>query len=905
MSTDPTLLGCFMNVLRKGSWSKMIDQVIHTDSLQMFDQVIVEYVDETWNGGTCYICLGKHGLYFVSKEMQECKKMLSYLDIEKAAVCTKTSRRMLLQLTPDRNSSSEVDEWVEDKLIIRSDFRQQLIDRIAVCWQAEYMYKNFLVKRFPIGKIDDIPLTPVEELHNIDMLKVEPNRGYDPNFSYRGYSFFLREGFTDFTGMKSGSFRHNEGWEVSYGFATNKVIVPPECAVTIHVNDPVALLELEKDSERDDLRTVATIYRLALSEGLDQLYVLANNSYMKRQNRSGDLASWEGWELLIRSRHSCFVCVILRRMFIPPLCDLAQDIAVLIRCPASPNMSFETHEVLLDECRYIADSIAPLSTISSKSQLYTPLMQARLDALQFNEDAYCWLQGYADLEPAHSNLALRFIKSLAAILEDEGQNQDEELLKCPLLRSEEITVSADPFDLTKSLMSDYQDYLGESGTTQAALRRSAWTQRIARYLAYCIDGGTLGDRFTLSNIVSAIGKCSSENDKLLKSIIEYLLDARLHTEQGVGRAMPLMQLLQDPDLFTRCEFNERVMRGLLMDNYIQNEWRKREQGKKSVHYEKLLAALLRNGNIGIGLRTLICRQILELVNVGSKGGNVDKQIEVLVPALCSVMEGKNVNLVSCATAALVNLSCGYMATKTLLMQQGCMKLLIQQLKRKDDDLTLYTLYLLVNMSKTPAHRSVIVANGGVALLVDILSSSYQSSRKKKILTELCSVFGQLCNDASTRSLLTDEYPVTSCLLWLFDSADPNSKLKSKILFALRQLCGQMHRLSGPGRAPGGSLAEEQNKIKVGQHVIYTVLEEFAEAKSQSEEVAMNTVLLLIVLSSVTVNAKEIFKTLDQRLVQNRMMAEGGQLTNNGKFSQELLDKVSDLRDILRSIDYEG
>merc|ERR1719253_571302 len=139
---------------------------------------------------------------------------------------------------------------------------------------------------------------------------------------------------------------------------------------------------------------------------------------------------------------------------------------------------------------------------------------------------------------------------------------------------------------------------------------------------------------------------------------------------------------------------------------------------------------------------------------------VEKQILVLVPALVAVMESTNVNLVSCATAALVNLSCNYMTTKTLLMQQGCMKLMLQSLKRKDDDLTLYTLYLLVNMSKEPQHRAALVSNGGIVLLVDILSSSYQNLRKRKILTELASIFGQLCNDPATRNLLADEeFPV--------------------------------------------------------------------------------------------------------------------------------------------------
>merc|ERR1719440_2491520 len=150
---------------------------------------------------------------------------------------------------------------------------------------------------------------------------------------------------------------------------------------------------------------------------------------------------------MIRSQHHCYVCVILRRMFIPPLCETAQDLAVLIRCPVAAGMAYDTHEVLMDECRYIADSMSPLSNISSKGQLYRSLIQARLDALQFNEDAYIWLKGYASLEPAHSMIALKFIKSLASILDEEGQNQDEDLLKCELLANEEITVLADPMDV--------------------------------------------------------------------------------------------------------------------------------------------------------------------------------------------------------------------------------------------------------------------------------------------------------------------------------------------------------------------------------------------------------------------------------------------------------------------------
>lgn len=867
-------------------------------AIQMFDKVMIVY-----DGGDkqkeCYICIGMHCLFFVSREMSTCSfQPLKYLHIDKAALDEKTNRRMLIQLVPDGDS---VDSAFGEQLIIRSDFRQQLIDRIGVCWQAEYMYRTFTVKKFIVGKTNKIPLSDQEELHNTDDLKVKPPIGYDSNFSYRGYSFFLREGFKDTTGMKGGNYRHDEGWELAYGYASNKVIIPPECGVTIHVNDPISIMELEKDPEMDDLRTVATNYRLALSEGLGQHYVLVNNAYHKRLNRTNDVASWEGWELLIRSETSDFVCVMLRRMFIPPLCDMSQDVSVLIRCPASKGMNYDTHEVLMDECRFIADSIAPLTDIRRSEQLYTGMIQARLDALQFNEDAYNWMKGYAGLEPVHINVALKFVKSIAQLLVEEAQTYDEDFVNQE--EFDGIMVLGDPMALKNDMVSDYQDYLGESGTPESTERRAAWLQRVSRYLAYALDGGILGDRFTLSNVVAAVGKLSAEHDKMLKAIIEYLLHVRVvGAKGGGGGSFPLMQLLQEPDKFASCEFNERVMRCLLMDNYIQTEWRKRSAGpggSTNVHYEKLLAALLRNTKIGVGLRTLICRQILEQINPKATNAPVEKQIGVIVPALVHVMDATtNVNLASCATAALVNLSFNHMSTKTLLMQEGCMQILMTQLKSKDDDLTLYTLYLLVNMTKTPQHRQAVVSNGGVPLLVDILSSSYQNLRKRTILTELCSVFGQLCNDPETRSLLSDDYPVASCLLWVFDAAEPNSKLKAKLLFVLRQMCGQINRFGGSG---GGSLAEAQNKVKIGQHVIYTLMEELGMARRDCEEVAMNSVLLLTVLAQITTNAKEIAASLQKRLKECKIMDNQGVLSNKGRFKQELIDKVESLSKVVTEV----
>merc|ERR1712084_158004 len=101
-----------------------------------------------------------------------------------------------------------------------------------------------------------------------------------------------------------------------------------------------------------------------------------------------------------------------------------------------------------------------------------------------------------------------------------------------------------------------------------------------------------------------------------------------------------------------------------------------------------------------------------------------------------------------------------------MVGEGIIPLCVQQLKKKDDDLTLYTLFLLVNLTKTPHHRAIVVRAGGVPLLVDILTSSYQNLRKQKILTEVASVLGQLCNDRDTRNSISEDFPVVQCLLWI-------------------------------------------------------------------------------------------------------------------------------------------
>lgn len=868
MSMDVVILRCLSGICQ--------------EELQMFERAIVTF--DTEDSKSCYVCIGKHCICFVVKEMNKlvdgCGK-LSYQRIEKAVTDSSTRRYFLLELAEsDAGSSVDYDWEGGTRLLVESHHRDMMLECVARCWQAECMFRTFQVRKFPQAKatIGTLIVDPrvLDNKNNIDLMQVRPFKGYQDGFSHRGYSIFLRQGFKSASGLKNGTFVHEEGWEVQYN--TLPVVVPPGVEVSLHVAEPVVSTELERSvTGQDDLRTVAMTYKQALIEHLDQFYILVNSSYMKKMNRAGDIASWDGWEFLIRAKEAVFACVLFRREYIPPLCETVQDLAVLLRCPAQ-GINQDACEVLLDECHFIADSLAP---IAEAKLAYNDIIQARLDTLQCTDEAYRWLEGNLQLTPTHKRPAgVKFVKSIVKLLDREGQLLDETILEAEVFK--DIPVLNDPLHVAQEILSDSEPLLGHTAHKKSLdERRNALHWRISRYLAVCVDGGIMGERFTISTLVQAMGRDGGEADKILRSIVEFLLhitprDDVSHSWQG--SRISLAQLLQEPDEFGKYVFNRNVMRTLLTENYIANEWRKRSRLSVGGNYERLLAILLVTDAVGLSLRTLICRQILE--NTNSKDQIQESDVRYLVPALIKAMQGDNVSLTSCATAALVNLSANRESTKNLLVSEGVLKLCMKQLKSKDDDMTLYTLYLLVNLTKTAHHRAIVSREGGIPLLVDILTSSYQNPRKSKILTEVASVVGQLSNDAETRTVMSDDYPMVLCLLWINDQAQPNTKLKAKLLFALRQLC-----VSG------------QNKIKVGQHVIPDTLDQIAQAKPKFIDCVTNAVLLLMMLASIRSNALLMSRQnkLNDALEQCGLQQDG-QESKKHKFGPGLWDKVVALKD---------
>lgn len=864
--------------------------------LQMFERVVLVY-GKQGNARSCNLCIGKHSIFFANKEMsclidELTLQELSYLKIEKAVSDKETNTFFLLQLTDDSAS------W-GDRILIESQHRSTLLDRIGLCWQAEKMFKTFRVEKFvhtkgPVSSQFPNFFQAFKIHHNTDSIQVMPFKQYeDKAFEHRGYSFFLRKGFKALAGLKHGTFVHDIGWEVSYNAQT--VVVPPGVQITCHVNYPESIMELERSTVgRDDLRTVATEYKQALTDPLDRFYIIENQACLKKMNRCNDIASWEGWEFFIRSREYEFACVLFRRKYIPPLCDISQDVAVLLRCPAGKRKN-DLCQVLLDECRFVADSLAPNSVSNADPKnVYREIVQARLDTLQFNEDGYRWCEGYLKLSPVHKkNSAIKFVKSIIMqILENDLWPAEEDtrtgIMNLPIFAH--VPRLRDPLEIHKEMLSDAEKLLGSENDSAKEARRASWVARIARYLAYCVDGGLLGDRFTMRTMLEYMGKGAVELDKCFRNIVDFLVHIRVVNSANDRQSNLLLSQLigQAAGNFEKYEFNEQVMRLLLTDDYIKKEWMRKNTGggDAAQGYNKFLAGLLTSDVVSVGLRTLICRQILEIANNAPPGQPDEGLHAVMVPALVEAMSSGNLSLMACATAALVNLSTGNPETKRLLVERGVIKVAMQQLKRKDDDLTLYTLYLLVNLTKTPGHRQTVLKAGGLALLVDILTSSYTMANKQRILTEVASVIGQLCNDPEARTLSCEHFQVVPPFLWMFEKAPPNTKFKAKLMFALRQMC-----------------ILPQNKIKVGEHVIATVIEDISLAKHndpQSIECLLNALTLLTMLAQITSNARRmkggVVKALDLCGIKVHDLEEGKDTHRYGKTVSEkvmaLIEKIN-------------
>mmetsp|Transcript_12311 Transcript_12311/g.28837 ORF Transcript_12311/g.28837 Transcript_12311/m.28837 type:complete len:882 (-) Transcript_12311:53-2698(-) len=738
-------------------------------------------------------------------------------------------------------------------LFITSESRTTLLKMMAISYTADAMDRMGKTVTFPL-EVGSLKKDALKQT------RVVPFKGYEEK-ELGDYSFWLKKAFTALEG-KSGVYRAapdalmspRAGRPPARGTRGGGGDDHNQIFVMVHIYDPLPLQKLEQMG-RSHVRWLAMEYKQAHVKSQEAV-VIKNSIYLKKMNLTNDMSAWICWELMLKAREATrdtiTVIVLLRRQYVPPLMDTAQDIAITFKCPASLVDNTQEgkikDEMLLHQCRLAADTFGPLCNNQS---LYQQVIQAKLDALQFDEEAYGWIQQRLMMKPMGvtevDKYALIFFKGILKMLSDENVLSTPDILsevvhsvneRC---RSRKSEADLDPMRVVRILEEPKEGGVSKVSDDPAMHAKvHSWQYRVARYFAFSIDGGILGSKFTLFDVITPIvsDSITQEGENKIMEILSFLLHIRPRDMAKPWSGKDIKTLLIGPS-FSESMFNDRVMQVLVELGYIRKVFA--PDRPKNVHeitreYAQILRNLLGSRASSTNLKASICRQIIAM----SK--DAGQSLE-LCPGLLDLLRPGGLFLATYATAALVNLSQANDTVKNFLIKEGIAHIVLQQLKSKDDDLVLYTLVLLVHLTKSVHHRLALKQANIMPVLNENLTAAYASVRyKRRIVTELCSVIGQMCNDDETRKGVCEQYQVLECLLYVFENTPEATTLKSKVLFALKQLCAN----------------SQDQKEQVGTRVIKTIVTELADKKNlEHKDWATNAIMLLLLLAIGRNNLQQI------------------------------------------------
>lgn len=418
-------------------------------SLRYFELVLIAFSGQSKN---CYLCVGHHALYLlsgVSATKHTAFELINggeifYAHVSALVEDSQGTSDLLLQLNDNRPPA-----WESERLFVVSETRHRLVEHITVAWQTDRMWRFDHAEKFPCTK------RPLRTKPEEDLLSVAPFRGcYQA--THEGYTFFLR----DTLKPTEHGVRAFEG-----GFSDESRGVK----LVVRVSEPMTMETLEAKG-MDHVRWAASELVEAVDFGKKEAAIFRTASYLRRMNLANDLACWTAWEVGLQTDSQQVVVMLLRRQYMPPLLDSAQDIALTLRRSTPRTAAEESGYEVLAEARLIADSVAPvMSNCTVNQTIYRDLIKVKLDTLHVSVDAMKWIKNMTGMSPVqHEEEARKFLKGLLQIMQDENVLTNADLIHEV---GTDIVAEAEPASVYRHMIASYK------GDDDFA--RNAWAARIA------------------------------------------------------------------------------------------------------------------------------------------------------------------------------------------------------------------------------------------------------------------------------------------------------------------------------------------------------------------------------------------------------------------------------------------
>ncbi|KAK1444302.1 hypothetical protein BgAZ_102080 [Babesia gibsoni] len=572
------------------------------------------------------------------------------------------------------------------------------------------------------------------------------------------------------------------------------------------------------------------------------LEVIKDGFYNKRMNLNNDFAKWLCYHLLLRTEASLVAFFVFRRLYMPPMLDVCQDILIRFDVPLNAEVTTDI-SLVYNEISNTANSITAVDQYSLWNK---EIIQVRVDNLRFNREMYSFLRFQYGIVPSYYKIIKEFVYSVFKLL---PQN---------LVDTRLVGRLKDPTGSTNDKPMDYIYLInmlmfGIGDTHETNERKeliNMFNMRLSDFIAMCIDDLLVPGNLSLAILTMYLHHMEDDIYKeTLREVTAYLMHFRLKDfskEYSPKLLDEILESYRDPTKsfdWNRVVFNHYATSRLIEEGFFIYQYAAEMENASGEWnpYINLLNDLIeqyRNDD----LVERMCKKFLEIPKPN------DPSYLPLMKCLIEIMRrhSSNYKIVVLITSILTNFSFHAKMFKEQMVKNGIVSVLVDNMLSNEEQIVLATLKLMINITKTTEHQDAFISQGVANNFLVLLEKYYQ--KNTTIIGYSAGVLGQLFNSVHLRLSQDQIEYILEIMLYSFHVGAADPTIMIMIMFCLRKL------------------PKARNiYIKIGNHVIRATIQNIQIYND--DEFLINSLELLINLTArvhncIAMRKLALLETLD-------------------------------------------